>query len=245
MCPPEEHKNHHSFLEKLRVGIRYAATELWEDLAGWFFVGVVVAGFITVLVPDELIGHYLGGGISAMLLMLVFGIPLYICATASTPIAAAFILKGVSPGAALVFLLVGPATNVTSLTVLVGLLGKRATAIYLSSIALVAVLCGLLVDLIYVSLGLSAAAIIGQAGEVIPHWLMLSATILLLALSVKPLLTIMKGWLNPEAGGCGCSSSATEVTAELHGHHHHESSTCGCESGCNSLHIAQGTGLEK
>ena len=82
-------------------------------------------------------------------MMLVIGIPIYTCATASTPIAAALIVKGVSPGAALVFLLVGPATNITSLTVFFGMMGKRSTAIYLTVIAVSAVLFGLATDMIY------------------------------------------------------------------------------------------------
>ena len=122
-----------------------------------------------------------------MLIMLLVGIPMYICATASTPVAAALILKGVSPGAALVFLLVGPATNVTSLSVLFGLLGKRATAIYLVMLSLFAVLSGLTVDMIYNSLGISASAIAGQAGEVIPYWLQLIGALIVVILSVKPL----------------------------------------------------------
>ena len=69
-----------------------------------------------------------------MLLMLCLGFPLYVCATAFTPIAAAYILKGVSPGTALAFLLVGPTTNITSLAVLIGILGKKAFAFYLISI---------------------------------------------------------------------------------------------------------------
>lgn len=216
-CPPKKHKKHHSFQEKFRVGIKYAATDLWVELAGWFFAGILVAGVITVLVPDDIFSHYLGGGLSSMLLMLLFGIPLYICATASTPIAAAFILKGVSPGAALVFLLVGPATNVTSLSVLVGILGKRASVLYLFSISVVAVLCGLLVDLVYLSLGISATAVIGQAAEIMPGWLMLSATLVLLALSVRPLAGIVSGWFGGENCGCGCSSGSC---ASGSGHHH-------------------------
>ena len=127
-----------------------------------------------------------------MLIMLLVGIPMYICATASTPVAAALILKGVSPGAALVFLLVGPATNVTSLSVLFGLLGKRATAIYLVMLSLFAVVSGLALDMIYNSFGISASAIAGQAGEVIPPWLQLIGAILVVMLSVKPLYVILK-----------------------------------------------------
>ncbi len=121
-----------------------------------------------------------------MLLMLAVGIPLYICATASTPVAAALILKGVSPGAALVFLLAGPATNVTSLTVLWGTLGKRATAIYLTAICLSAILFGLMVDHIYRAFGLHPQALLGQAAEFMPQWGQWAGAMFLLALSIKP-----------------------------------------------------------
>ncbi len=226
-CPPEEHKKHHSLLEKLRIGTRYAATDLWADLAGWFFIGILLAGLISVLVPDAVIARYLGGGLSSMLLMLTFGIPLYICATASTPIAAAFIMKGVSPGTALVFLLVGPATNVTSLSVLIGLLGKRATALYLLSIAVVSVLCGLAVDALYVTLGISAVAAVGQAAEVLPGWLMTAAALLLLVLSIRPLSAIVMGWFG-RGDGCGCGSSSCATDEKKHLHVHSDDTDCGC-----------------
>jgi hypothetical protein len=130
-----------------------------------------------------------------MLIMLAAGVPLYICATASTPIAAALILKGVSPGAALVFLLVGPATNITSLTVLLGILGKRATAIYLAAIALSAVIFGLILDQVYTIMGISAQAIAGQATEVIPSWAQMGGAVLVLALSIMPLYHALRSKL--------------------------------------------------
>jgi uncharacterized membrane protein YraQ (UPF0718 family) len=191
-CSPEEHRRHHAFGEKLKAGCKFALTDLWGDLAGWFFIGLILAGLITVLIPDDIFRKYLGAGLPAMLLMLAVGIPLYICATASTPIAAALILKGVSPGAALVFLLVGPATNVASLTVLTGILGKRATAIYLTTIAVSAVLFGLLIDQVYASLGLSARALVGQASDIIPPWAGLVGAITVLLLSAKPVSTRIK-----------------------------------------------------
>ena len=172
---------------KLTQGLRYAATDIWGDLAGWFFVGIAIAACITVFVPDNLITRYLGGGMGSMLLMLAAGIPMYICATASTPIAAALILKGVSPGTALVFLLAGPATNVAALAVLVKILGKGGVAVYLATISVVSVLCGLALDGLYVALGVSAAATIGEVTEAVPHWMMLTATGLLLALSLPVL----------------------------------------------------------
>ncbi len=206
-CPPDTHQKHHSLVNKVWQGMHHAAFSLWGELAGWFFVGIALAGLITVLVPDEAISQYLGGGLSSMLLMLAFGIPLYICATASTPIAAAFILKGVSPGAALVFLLVGPATNITSMSVLVGILGKRATGLYLMSISLVSVLCGLAVDGVYAMMSISAVAVVGQAFEVIPVWLQTVSALVLLGLSVKP-LALSIGTLFKKEDSCGCASDS-------------------------------------
>jgi uncharacterized membrane protein YraQ (UPF0718 family) len=187
-CPPEIHKKHHSLGQKAVAGIRYALTDFWGDLAGWFLVGILLAGTITTLMPDDILSHYLGSGWMAMVLMLAMGIPLYICATASTPIAAALILKGVSPGAALVFLLAGPATNIASLTVLVGILGKRATALYLATIAICAVVFGLLLDKIYASLGISAVAFAGHASAAMPSWLQWAAVFFLLAVSIRPVV---------------------------------------------------------
>jgi hypothetical protein len=143
-----------------------------------------------------------------MLLMLAVGIPLYICATASTPIAAALILKGVSPGAALVFLLAGPATNVTSLTVLLKILGKRATAIYLTMIALCSVLFGLAVDQFYAFLGIEARAMVGQAAEWVPPWAQLLGALALLALSVKPVSRSLRSKLG--RGGSRIASDEGE-----------------------------------
>lgn len=196
-CAPEVHKHHHTFFEKLRAGFRFAIFDLWGDLAAWFFVGLILAGLITVLIPDDVFAKYMGSGLPAMLLMLAVGIPLYICATASTPIAAALILKGVSPGAALVFLLAGPATNIASLTVLTGVLGKRATAIYLTSIAVSAVVFGLLVDQVYTSLGLSAQAMVGQASEIVPLWAGLIGALVIVLISAKPVFSAIRARIKP------------------------------------------------
>jgi uncharacterized protein len=208
-CLPEVHEGHHTFIQKLKAGFRYALFELWEDIAPWFLLGLLLAGAITALIPSDLMTRYLGGGLPAMLIMLAVGIPLYICATASTPIAAALILKGVSPGAALVFLLAGPATNITSLTVLFGLLGKRATAIYLASIAVVSVACGLALDQVYDFLGISAQAVAGQAAEIIPFWAQIAGALALLAMSAMPLYRTLHSLVGrlrgqPHAATCNC-----------------------------------------
>ncbi len=172
---------------RIRDGLTYAVTDVWDDIVGWFFIGLVLAGMITTLVPDDFMAHYLGGGIGAMLIMLAAGIPLYICATASTPVAAALIMKGVSPGAALIFLLAGPATNMASLTVLTGVLGKRTMTIYLMTIACFSVLFGIMVDHIYVAFGISPTSVVGTAAEVVPLWLQVPGVIILLLISLKPI----------------------------------------------------------
>jgi uncharacterized membrane protein YraQ (UPF0718 family) len=220
-CLPEDHSSHHSFSEKLRAGLAYALNDLWNDIAVWFLVGIVLAGLITSLVPADVLTRYLGGGLPSMLIMLAAGVPLYICATASTPIAAALILKGVSPGAALVFLLVGPATNITSLTVLLGILGKRATAIYLTAIALSAVIFGLVLDQVYTILGISAKAIAGQATEVIPPWAQVGGAVVLLALSIRPVYHALRSKLVRGAtvveGTASCCSPETGLPlADIH-----------------------------
>jgi hypothetical protein len=186
-CPPQLHRRHHGIGERLIIGLRFAFTDFWDDLVGPFIIGLMLAGLLAALVPDSFFSAFLGGGILSMLVMLAAGIPLYICATASTPIAAVLILKGVSPGAALVFLLVGPATNVAAVSVLLRSLGFRSTAIYLGTIAVCAVLSGLLVDGIYSTLGLSAQAVVGETVESIPHWMGVIGALVLLVLSFRSL----------------------------------------------------------
>lgn len=206
--PPFQMAQHHStptLSRKLITGLGYAFGELWSDIAPWFFSGVLLAGLITVLVPESWISGHLGGGLGGMLLMLLFATPLYICATASTPIAAALILKGVSPGAALVFMLAGPATNLASLAVMVKMLGKRATVLYLVVLAVSSIGCGLLLDLVYNALGISAQAAIGQAGEIVPEPLQWLGAGALLLISIKPLWqAISRLFSPPPSSDCGC-----------------------------------------
>ena len=191
-CLPQNHAKHHRFFDKLKAGLQYSIIDLWSDLAPWFFFGIFLAGLITAVVPDQLIIQYLGPGFLSMLIMLALGVPMYICATASTPIAAALILKGVSPGAALVFLLSGPATNISSLTVLVGILGRRSTGIYLLSILVSCIGFGLVADHIYALFDISAKAMVKETSEFVPKSLEWAGALLLILLSVKPVYEKVK-----------------------------------------------------
>jgi len=164
-------KHIHSFPERIRSGMRFAFIELFTDISRWFLIGMLIAGVITYAVPTSFIENYLGSGWSSMLIMLAVGLPLYVCATASTPIAAALIVKGMSPGAALVFLLTGPATNAASFTVLTKMLGLRTAIIYILSIAVCAVLLGMTLNEIYAMFDINIMVSAGHAHEMIPVWL--------------------------------------------------------------------------
>lgn len=139
---------------KFRGGMAFAFGELLGDIGRWFLFGVLLAGCIAVLVPPDMMAGLAGNEYLSMIAMLAVAVPLYVCATASTPIAAALALKGISPGAALVFLLAGPATNIASLTVVSRLLGKRATGVYLLVIIVMSLAAGVLVNHLYGYLGL-------------------------------------------------------------------------------------------
>jgi len=167
---------------RLFEGMKYAYIELLGDISKWMLIGILLAGIISYLVPESLIRDYLGGGLSSMLVMLVVGIPLYICATASTPLAATLVAKGMSPGTAFVFLLAGPATNAATVTMVARFLGKRSAALYLGVISLCALGAGVLLDFLYLKLGISATATLGSAGEMLPETLKLGFAALLLPL---------------------------------------------------------------
>lgn len=146
---PERPAARRSALRVLAEALRYAFGPLLADLTPWLLLGFALSGLITSIVPADFFGGVVPDGWPAMLLMLVVGIPLYICAAASTPVAAALIAKGLDPGAALVLLLAGPAVSVASLPVVSQLLGRRVMLAYLSSIAAGALAFGFGVDAIY------------------------------------------------------------------------------------------------
>ncbi len=147
-------------LEIGRAAARYAFGPLMADLTPSFVFGFVLSALIMVLVPDNFVGDQLPGGWPSMLAMLVVGIPVYICATASTPVAAVLVAKGLDPGAALVFLLAGPATNLATLHVVRSFLGRRVLLAYLGSIAACALLMGWVVNGIYATLRIPPSAVV-------------------------------------------------------------------------------------
>ncbi|MCC7430283.1 SO_0444 family Cu/Zn efflux transporter [bacterium] len=155
---------------KLKDGLVYAFTDLFADISKYLAFGLIFGGIITYFIPENLIQAF-DGNLYGMIGMLVFSIPLYICATSSTPIASALILKGMSPGTALVFLLAGPSTNIASLTILQKVFGKKSILLYLLNIAIFSVLFGLLTDLIFAKLGIEPKTLASECTEILPDWL--------------------------------------------------------------------------
>ena len=137
--------------------LHYGFVVLARDIAKPLLIGVVAAGLISALVPQDFFVEALGGGIVAVLVMMALGIPIYVCATASVPIAAALMLKGAPPGAALAFLIAGPATNAATVTTVWKVLGRRTALIYLGTVAASALGMGLLLDQVYAILAMPPA----------------------------------------------------------------------------------------
>lgn len=138
-----------------------------RDIGRPMVVGLIVAGIVTVLIPEGFFSAAVGKGIVPMLLMMAVGIPIYVCATASIPIAAAMIFAGVSPGAALVFLMTGPATNAASIAAIWKVMGRRTALIYLAAVAGTALASGLLLDWILPN---GIATSLGGEHSMLPGW---------------------------------------------------------------------------
>lgn len=149
-----------STFSRVREAARYGLVDMFVDLGHLLVIGFVLGGLISTLVPQSMLER-VGSGPLALIVMAFAGLPMYVCATAATPLAAALIAKGLSPGAALVFLLVGPATNVATMLIVGRDIGRRSLAIYLGSIAVVAIVLGSVVDALPMS--------IWQFGDLHPH----------------------------------------------------------------------------
>ena len=125
---------------------RYAFVDFMGDIAKWLVIGLLIAAFIAVLIPDDFFARYLGNDLLGMLIILIASIPLYVCATSSVPIAAVLLMKGISPGAALVFLMAGPATNAATISVIGNSMGRKTLYTYLATLIAGSLVFGLVVD---------------------------------------------------------------------------------------------------
>jgi len=183
----EEHPAHTaSWRSRLSEGITYAMTDLLDDIIVWMIIGLALAAAVSAFVDPTFLERW-GGGLLAMVVMMLIGVPMYICATASTPVAAALLVAGVSPGAVLVFLLAGPATNVATLAIVKRELGWGAMGTYLGGMAVTSIIAGLLVNELAAFWSINIAAQAHEHGQIIPTWLAIGSLIVLTILGIKPL----------------------------------------------------------
>lgn len=135
-----------TFMGRIVEAVKFGYVDMMQDIGKWLVVGLIVAGLITVLVPDDFFAIFRGNTQLSMLLVLCIAIPMYICATGSIPIAVALMMKGLTPGAALVLLMAGPACNMASIIVINKVMGRKTLVLYLASIITMAILWGHVVD---------------------------------------------------------------------------------------------------
>ena len=161
-CDDHDHEHHHhheedascscgtnskpTFWEKLKGALEYGFVEMLQDVVKWLVIGLLIAALITVAVPNDWLAALHEYKLLNMLIVLAVAIPMYVCATGSIPIAVSLMAKGLTPGAALVLLMAGPAVNSASILVIGKVFGKRTLSLYVLSIIIGAVVFGLGID---------------------------------------------------------------------------------------------------
>ena len=201
-CCCGEHKR--NIWHRLWDAMTYAFVEMMGDIGKWLLVGLAVAGIITALVPDTWFAVFQGNSLLSILFVLLLSIPMYLCATGSIPIAVALMLKGLTPGAALVLLMAGPASNAASIVVIRKELGWRTLMVYLSSLVLGAVVFGLAIDLLLPEAWFTQALHLTDHGCEEGPGLFSIVSTLVLALLLLNAFSPVKVW---KGKGCSCHSS--------------------------------------
>jgi HflK protein len=161
---------------------RYAFVQMLDDTAHWIVLGILLSAIVAAALPSSFFEQYLNHELASMLIMMLISIPIYVCASEATPLAAALVMKGLNPGAALVFLLAGPATNIGTIVLLLRFLGRRVVAIYLGSIVLFALAAGFALNWVYRAFEIDPRATFGAATAVLPEPVKIAGALLLIAL---------------------------------------------------------------
>lgn len=211
------------FAARCRSALNYAFVEMMQDIGKWLMVGLVVAGLITVAVPDSFFALFAGNSLLSILFVLLFSIPMYLCATGSIPIAVALMLKGLTPGAALVLLMAGPASNAASILVINKVLGRRSMLLYLLAIVGGAVGFALAIDHLLPASWFAVSTLAAApdcCAVTAPDYLGLTCTVLLLLLLVH---AFVRQWTGK--GECHC-----------HEHDCHDQEAGDCRCGCHHDH---------
>jgi len=184
------------FFAKIREMLRYAYVEFLQDIANWLVIGLVIAALISVVVPDDFFSGTIGNEYLSMVIILLASIPVYICATASVPIAAILMLKGLSPGAALVLLMAGPATNAATIAIIGKVMGRKALFSYLGSIITGAMLFGIIINNVLPREWFAVSEHFGHMSHdhsILPLWMTTGSAILLVLLLINGYIQKYKG----------------------------------------------------
>jgi len=175
----------HPLKERLKDGFSYGFGALPEDIGKTIFWGILIGGVLSALLPRDISEAYLSNPVIAYPLMLAISVPLYVCAIASVPVAAAMMTKGLVPGAALAFLIAGTATNTVTIAFVAKKFGKKVIFIYLVSIVFLALTSGILLDSL---LGGVVVKDMLFKGREIPYSVKLISTFLFVGLVIKSFL---------------------------------------------------------
>ncbi len=180
------------FGKRLKIVFKYGFGELVEDIVKWLVIGLVAAALLSMLIPDSFFTRYIGNPWIEMLIVLSASVPLYVCATGSIPLAAVLLMKGISPGAALVFLMAGPATNVATMMVISNTMGRKAFFIYLATIVGGALFFGTVVNELLPASWFGMSHMGSHNHSMAGSWLNAASTIVLAALV---LIAVWNKWL--------------------------------------------------
>ncbi|MCX6112985.1 MAG: permease, partial [Proteobacteria bacterium] len=207
---------HHGkgFFGKLKDMLSYAYIDLIDDVGKWLVLGILVGGFISYFLPATIIENYFSNPFISYTVMLLIGGSMYVCATGSIPIAASLILKGMNPGAGLVFLIAGPATNAATISFVGGKLGGKTLFIYLMSIIIGSVGFGLLMDSFWPGLGHSIRSA-ADTMNMLPYWLeILSAVVLVVFISRSYIVKIVNLFYKASLAEVNMKIKVTDMTCE-------------------------------
>ncbi len=210
VCDDTDIHSHNNW-EKIKYVFNYAFVEMIEDLGKWLAIGIVISGIISGLVPTSIVNSYLSNPLIAYFAMIIIGLPLYVCSTGSIPIAASFIKLGIAPGAALIFLIVGPATNAATISFVGGKLGKRTLFIYLLSMIIVALASGFAFDSFFSAKEISMN-IMNMQDSMLPH----SIKVISSAIFIGLLLNVLyrKYFGKPSADSCCAHDNKDEEASK-------------------------------
>ncbi len=161
---------------RIALFLTYGLRELPEEIGGPLILGIIIGGVIEAAIPAHLIESALGPGVSGLLLAMIIGVPMYVCATSSVPIALAFLLKGASPGAAFVFLMTGPVTNTAQMSAIYSVFGRRNLILYMGIVCVSAIFFGTLLDQMVGPLDISKYL---GTKEFMPYWVEIGSAALL------------------------------------------------------------------